>query len=87
MTNQYPEYYKISNGVIASGGYTAGGVIGGKPVASKDDVVKALYRLNPTLNDEFETEDEFVEALIAAGQKAHQEYSQSRLSTFSIIEK
>jgi hypothetical protein len=81
----YPkiEWEPIAGGITISGNTSKGG----KPVASKDDVVKALYRLNPTLKNEFETEDEFVEALIAAGQDAHQEFSRSRLSTFSLIEK
>jgi hypothetical protein len=38
----------------AVGGYTGATNKGGKSVASKDDVVKALYRLNPTLKVEFE---------------------------------
>lgn len=57
---------------------------GGKSVASKDDVVKALYRLNPGLKDRFENEDEFVEALIAAGTAAFQTVSAAKLGQIKL---
>jgi phage terminase small subunit len=74
----------IANGSISCASiddYSIGGYIkGGKSVASKDDVVKAIYRLNPTLKDKFEDQEEFVDALVAAGTAAHQRDSMFRLS-------
>lgn len=68
-----------------SGGYTAVSTSkGGKSVASKDDMVKALYRLNPGLKDRFENQDEFVEALIAAGTAAFQTVSAAKLGQIKL---
>jgi hypothetical protein len=67
----YPtlQFTADSNG-WASGGIVSGSISkGGKPVASKDDVVEAFYRLNPGLKDKFKNQEEFVAALIAAGDR------------------
>jgi hypothetical protein len=81
----YPsiQFTADSNG-WASGGIVSGSISkGGKPVASKDDVVEAFYRLNPGLKDKFKNQEEFVAALIAAGEDAFRRQSVDKLAGIS----